>query len=98
MKVTVEIHPRDLWKLTEVAEKQGMKLNQFLYRSAMTALQPKKVEKEPIEVRIASLNAQGMHDGEISVALGLTRAQVATKRRKLGLQANSPYKKKKEEI
>lgn len=96
MKVTIDVHPRDLWQLTDIAEKQGMKLSEYMYRNAMSTVKTHLVNRANVEQRLQSLHAQGMHDGEISVELELTRAQVAGLRRKLGLKPNSPYKKKEE--
>lgn len=41
--------------------------------------------------KIAALWAKGYHDGLICEATGMTRLQVATRRRKLGLPAHRQY-------
>lgn len=84
MKVTVDLDPRDLWVLTEQAERQGMTLPDFL-RARMLDRQP------TIQDRVVELHAAGLCDADIGIDIGLDLAQTAHLRRALGLKPNRRF-------
>ena len=84
MKVTVDMDPRDLWVLTEQAERQGMSLPDFL-RTRMLDRKP------TVQDRVVELHAAGLCDADIGIDLGMDLAQTANIRRGLGLQPNRRF-------
>jgi len=84
MKVTVDMDPKDLWVLTEQAERQGMTLPDFL-RARMLD------RRGTVQGRVTELHAAGWCDADIGLELGMDLAQTATMRRALGLQANRRF-------
>ena len=88
MKVTVDLDPRDLWVLTDQAEKQGMTLPDFL-RARMLDRKP------TIQDRVVELHAAGLCDADIGMELEMTLQQIANMRRGLGLQPNRRFGKRR---
>lgn len=86
MKVTVDLDPKDLWVLTEQAERQGMTLPDFL-RARMLD------RRGTVQDRVIELHAAGLCDADIGIELGMTLQQTATMRRALGLEPNRRYTK-----
>jgi hypothetical protein len=84
VKVTVDLDPRDLWVLTDQAEKQGMTLPDFL-RARMLD------RKATVQDRVVELHAAGMCDADIGAELNMTLQQTANMRRGMGLEPNRRY-------
>lgn len=90
VRVEVEVPDRLAWQLDEAAEARGATLRRVLESAVRHQIE---VEAAALKSRrrldmIGDLVRVGIDDGRIAVALGLTRAQVADRRRKLGLRAN----------
>lgn len=84
MKVTVDLDPRDLWVLTEQAERQGMLLPDFL--------KARMLDRRPtIQDRVVELHAAGLCDADIGLDLGLDLQKTANIRRALGLTPNRRF-------
>lgn len=84
MKVIVDLDPKDLWVLTEQAERQGMTLPDFL-RARMLDRKP------TVRDRVVELHAAGLCDADIGLELGMDLHQTAAMRRGLGLEANRRF-------
>lgn len=93
MKVTLDLDPRRVWAIEEVAEAQGLSLSDVVNKLiALPA--PRRKGKQSPEVRevtrrrVAELQAAGFSDVQIGHAIDRVPAHVGRVRRELGLVAN----------
>lgn len=104
MKIVLELDDRTWWEIAGRAEKAGVKVPELVAKVLSGEEPAKPISKRQIrlnkrtslEKQFVELYEQGLHDGEISISLNKTRQWVANTRRNLGLEPNSPYKKKAE--
>lgn len=84
MKVTLDVEPRDLWELTEMAERQGKSLPDFLLERMLR-------RTGTVQQRLTDLHADGYCDADIGIALDMDLQKTAAMRRALGLRANPRF-------
>lgn len=89
MKVQVDLNPRDLWRLEERAEHEGVTLSAYL--SDLIASRERPGVSTPDRVR--DLWREGLCDADISVRVKCRPGYVAVVRRSLGLPANRRFVK-----
>ena len=85
--LTVTLDDRDWWVLAGKAERDGIKSDELLARIVIQAIRA-QVGGKNFDTEVENLWREGMSDGEISVALNVTRVRVSATRRRLGLTPN----------
>ena len=91
VSVSVKMTAADMWKLESIAERRGMTLADFLFRSAVAvcgAGAPVGAES------IVIFHRAGMTVSEIARHLDMTNLAVKDRLRRLGLKPNSNIKRK----
>lgn len=87
MRIEIELDPKTWWRIAEKAEARGVKVPELISSHVQQQFRP-RVTVGTFETALMSLHSRGMDDGEICLALDVTRQRVATVRRQLGLQPN----------
>ena len=90
MILKVDLDPKLVWKLGEVAEKNGVTVDQLVAGVLVNRLQlrrmtPRKPERQ---ARIVELHGEGFTDVEIAEQLECVREYVVQIRRRHGLKPN----------
>jgi hypothetical protein len=85
--LTVTIDDRDWWTLAGHAERDGLKTEELLTRMLIQSIRT-QVGGKNFDTDVENLWGEGLTDGQMSVALDVTRARVADVRRRLGLTPN----------
>jgi hypothetical protein len=88
MRVTVDMDPRDVWRLQERAEREGVTPGEVL----RDELAPRRSALE-FHDRVRARVRAGMCDADIAEELGRAPGTIAEVRRGLGLKANRRYQK-----
>ncbi|TFD58071.1 hypothetical protein E3T43_07440 [Cryobacterium sp. Hh7] len=91
VSVSVQMTAVDMWKLESIAERRGMTLADFLFRSALAvcgAGAPVGAES------IVIFHRAGMKVSEIARRLDMTNLAVKDRLHRLGLKPNSNTKRK----
>ncbi|WP_298745290.1 hypothetical protein [uncultured Microbacterium sp.] len=83
MKITVDLDPRDIWRIQERAEREGITPGQIL-RDELTTKRTALERRTRIRARVLA----GMCDADIAKELDTTNQHVAAIRRSEGLPAN----------
>lgn len=86
MKVTFDLDPKDVWILTDRAEKNGLTLPEMLRRIAVEEFTPSASTPD----RVKALWQQGLPDADIAARIKITPGYVAGLRRDMGL---APHKR-----
>lgn len=89
MRVTVDLDPRDVWRLEEQAEKRGVTPGEVL-RDILALKHTARKTRERVREQVKA----GKCDADIAKAIGSTNRYVAEIRRGLGLPANRRYPKR----
>lgn len=90
MKVTLNLPDRDWAVVLSEAESYGLSTADYIALS----IRRMSDERRQLLLSVALMHSHGLHDGDISQALGRTRALVAAARRELGLPVNRQFVKK----
>lgn len=90
MKVTLNLSDKDWAAVLSKAESFGLSTADYISLS----IRRMSDERRQLLLSVALMHSQGLHDGDISQALGRTRALVSDARRELGLPANRQFVKK----
>jgi len=75
--------------LFDIARQRGTTVEAVLVGAAATVA---REWRHPLASKIAELHAEQMSDADIALALGMTNAQIANRRRAMGLLANPVYR------
>jgi hypothetical protein len=86
MKVTVDLDPRDVWRIQEKAEQLGVRPGDVL-RDEITLQRRSRDMRE----KVRELVKAGLCDADIAARLHYSNGWVADTRRGLGLPANRRY-------
>lgn len=89
MIVKVEIPPKELWALTERAEREGVTVGELLLAAA-TAVGP--TGTETTHDRVRKLWAEGLCDADIAAHLHMTTQAVSGVRQGMKLRAHKRFK------
>ncbi|MEW1705974.1 hypothetical protein AB0230_01925 [Microbacterium sp. NPDC089190] len=88
MKVTVDMDPRDVWRIQQLAEAQHVTPGEIL-RSELAARRDGLEFRNRVRARVIA----GMCDADIAAELNRTPGAIANVRRDMGLPANPRYPK-----
>lgn len=86
MKVTVDLDPRDVWRIQQLAEEQNTTPGQIV-RSELIARRDGIEFRNRVRARVIA----GMCDADIAAELNRTPGSIAAVRRDMGLPANPRY-------
>jgi hypothetical protein len=89
MRVTVDLDPKDVWRIQETAQRRGITPGQVL-RDELARQRHGRDYREAVRSRVIA----GMCDADIATELGWpTVGTIAQTRRSLGLKANPRYRR-----
>ena len=90
MILKVDIDPKLIWRLGELADKNGVTVDQIVSGVLVNRLQLRKVtpRKPERQTRIVELHGEGFTDVEIAERLECVREYVVQIRRRHGLKPN----------
>ena len=90
MILKVDLDPKLIWRLGEVAEKNGVTVDQIVAGLLVNRLQQRRVtpRKPERQARIVELHGEGFTDVEIAEQLECVREYVVQIRRRHGLKPN----------
>lgn len=95
MIVKLDLDPKLVWRLDTEAERQGMKLQDYLVGLAIKERDRKSVmPMTERQERIVELHGEGFTDVEIAEQLGCVRAYVTQIRGRFGLESNGSKRKR----
>ena len=86
MKVTVDLDPRDVWKIQARAQELNVTPGEVLRQLLAT-----RRSAETVRQRITAYHADLFCDADMAAEMGYTVGQIAHIRRGLGLKANPRY-------
>ncbi|RLK47638.1 hypothetical protein [Microbacterium telephonicum] len=90
MKVTVDLDPKDVWRIQDRAEREGITPGQALRNE----LAPRRTTLEYRD-RVRARVLAGLCDADIATELNRTPGEIARVRRGEGLPANPRYRNRK---
>lgn len=91
MKVELRLEPPVLWRLTEMAERRGMRLSEFavdVLERQLPSMPKRQVQAQETRDRVIALHGEGFTDKEIAAQVGRVQGHVAQLRAGAGLKAN----------
>lgn len=91
MEVKLRLEPRVLWRLTEMAERRGMRLSEFavdVLERQLPRASGRQVQAQETRDRVLALHGEGFTDKEIAAQVGRVEEHVARLRRVAGLSPN----------
>jgi hypothetical protein len=91
MRVIVDLDPRDVWRIQEQAERQGVLPGDVLRRDL-----DKMRRRLDVTRRVKDMTERGFCDADIAERLGYTVGRIAEIRRGLSLPANRRYRSSSE--
>lgn len=84
MKIMVDLDPKDVWQITEIAEKEHVTPGEALRRMLAKKREPKRQALRPTHEYIAALIKAGIPDPVIAHRSGELLQQVRVIRKNLG--------------
>lgn len=88
MKVTVDLDPKDVWRIQAAAEKRGVPAG-VIVREELAARRTHLEFRDRVRSRVLA----GMCDADIAADLNRPPGTIAQIRRGMGLKANQRYRK-----
>jgi len=88
MKVTIDMDPRDIWRIQQAAATQGVTAGEILRRELTV-----RRDVLAFHDRVRSRVLAGLCDADIAAEMNRTPGAIAHVRRGMGLKANHRYRK-----
>lgn len=89
MRITVDMDPRDVWRIEADAERKGVRPGDVL-RDELAKRRSYMEFRERVRARVLA----GMCDADIAAEFGRSNGSISDIRRGMGLRANPRYTKK----